>query len=71
MAQAWRSPEYSNTNQQNSRKIQIPSLKTGSGILSEFHALRLTEPRSVSGRGSRFQGAVKETAGTGRGGKDK
>ena len=44
--------------------------KADSGVFAEFHALRLTEPRSVAGRGSGFQGVSRGNIGTGWG-KDK
>ena len=42
-------------------------VKADSGVLAEFRGLRLTEPRSVAGRGPGCQGVDERTAGTVRG----
>jgi hypothetical protein len=42
-------------------------VKVGSVVFAEFHALRLTEPRSVAGRGARFQSVSERNIGTGWG----
>jgi hypothetical protein len=48
----------------------VGRVKAGSGVFAEFRGLRLTEPRSVAGRGSGFQGVSEGNMGTGWG-KDK
>jgi hypothetical protein len=45
----------------------IGRVKAGSGVFTEFRGLRLTEPRSVAGRGSGFQGVSEGNMGTGWG----